>query len=157
MMRWILLLSLLLVGPALAQDSVKRISSFSDPYGNLASFWVIQHSGQRVGLLKVKSPDHEHEADVVLDSSLVKELESRFAELKRSPNRLKNDGFEVLWSQSNGDAKVSTLLGCHQGLRVKILQVTQKKEGEPERQHHVTLDEAYPQFQSAWQKFKRAL
>ncbi len=156
--RFLLIVTLILLAlPLSAENSVRRISYFSDPYGNTGSFWLVHYEGKKLGVFKIKSPDRDKEADYVLTEADQAEFESRVAQLKRTSNNLKADGFQVLWTATYGDATVKTLLGRLNGVKVKLIQVTQKKTDEPEREHQISIDECYYDFTAALQKFKRAL
>jgi len=144
-----------LAWPALAEESVQQVSYFADPYGNTGSFWKVSYQGKNYRVLKLKSSDREGEADFVFDEASLKEFETRIAELKRSNKKLKSDGFDVLWSHQSGEATVRTLVGRLHGVSVKMVQVTQKKEGSPEREHQVSIDQCYSELTSALNKFKK--
>jgi hypothetical protein len=158
MKNWLSLIVLfLLVGaPARAEDAVTRISYFADPYGNNGSFWRVTYQARPYHVFKVKSPDKTGEADFLFDDATLTEFENKVSELRRTPNPLKADGFQVLWSVTSGDATVKTLHGRLNGVKVKMIQVVQRKPNEPEREHQICMDECYPAFTSALQKLKRA-
>ena len=158
-MKRLLLMLLLLVGAvgvAVAEDSVTRVSYFADPYGNNASFWTIVYQGKPYSILKIKSPEKTGEADFLFDDAGLAEFESKVAELRRTPNQLKADGFKVLWSTSFGEGTVKTLLGRLNGIKVKLIQVTQRKANQAETEHQVSIDECYSNYSSALSKLKKA-
>jgi len=90
-----------------------------------------------------------------LDKALFSELEVKAAELKATPNPLKADGFRVLWSKHSGDSKVRTLLGRWNGIKVKMIQVEENKNGKFE--HQITIDESYQDFTRALKKARPLL
>lgn len=143
------MLALLLVSPLWAQDSVSQISYWSDAFGNQGSFWKVIIQGKPFLALKIKSPDKPGEANLVLDRELFLELEKRAGELHRLPNLLKNDGFQVVWSKQSGDSTVRTILARFKGLKVKLLQIEEKKV-----EHQITLDKNYSDFTRALNKVR---
>ena len=143
------LLVLLLALPVWAQDSVSQISYWGDAFGNQGSFWKVIIQGKPYLALKLKSPDKPGDANLVLDRELFLELEKRAAELHRLPNPLKSDGFQVVWSKKSGDATVRTMLARFQGIKVKVLQIEEKKV-----EHQITLDKSYNDFTRALKKAK---
>ena len=151
------LLTLLVAGlGAWAEDSIQKVSFFSDPYGNTGSFWIVQYQGKPYRVLKLKSPDREGEADYVFENSAaLNEFEQRVQELRATPNTLKADGFKVLWSQHFADATVQTVLARLNGLKVKMVQVTQEKANEPKREHQITMDQTYAGYSGALNKLNR--
>ncbi|MBX3172161.1 MAG: hypothetical protein KF760_32450 [Candidatus Eremiobacteraeota bacterium] len=150
-MRKILLFFGLLLVTVRAQE-VTQLSYFSDPFGNQGSFWKVAVQGQTYLAFKLKSPEKTGEATVVLDQALLAELEQKAAELKAKPNGLKADGFQVVWSKNAGDSKVSTLLGRWHGVKVKLIQVEENKNGKFE--HQISLDKSYNDFLRALKKAK---
>lgn len=148
-MRKILLFICLLVLPVWAQEEITQVSYFGDQFGNQASFWKVVVKGKTYVALKLKSPDKTGEATVVLDKAQLAELEGKVAELKTTPNALKADGIQVLWSKDAGDSKVSVLLGRWQGVKVKMIQVEENK-----LEHQITLDKSYNDFTRALKKAK---
>lgn len=155
MRKFLLILLYLLTTAAWAQDEITQISFFSDKFGNHASFWKVVAQGKTYVALKLKSPDKDGEATVVLDKALFLELEEKAAELKAAPNSLKADGFRVLWSKDSGHSKVRTLLGRWNGVKVKMIQVEENKNGKFE--HQVMLDESYLDFTRALKKARSLL
>ncbi len=151
-----LLLLFLLISCCGAELATSQISYFNDPYGNRGSFWKVTYEGKRYDVLKIKSPDKEGEADIVLSEDQLGELEVKVGELKRSRNPLKNEGFQVLWNLQAGDAQVRTLYAQINGVKVKVLQVEQNKAGSPKSEHQVCIDECYGDFNRALQKLRRA-
>lgn len=154
-MRALVLFFCLLVAPVWAQDEISQISYWSDAYGNQGSFWKLVVKGKTFVALKLKSTDKAGEANVALDQSLLSELEQRAAELKSTPNNLKSDGYQVVWSRESGNSRVSTLLGRWHGIKLKLIQVHENKNGESE--HQISLDKGYSDFQRALKKAKPIL
>ena len=154
---WILLLLCLLVGgAALAETSADRVSYFADPFGNTASFWRINFQGKPYKLLKIKSSDRAGEADYLFDQATLAEFEEKVAELRRAPNNLKADGFQVLWSRQSGDATVRTMLGRLNGAKAKLIQIEQNKAGQARSEHQICLDQCYSDYTRALQKLKKS-
>lgn len=149
-MRKILLIICFLCAPGWAQDEIIQVSSWSDPFGNQASFWRLVVQGKTYVALKIKSPEKPGDSHVVLDSKLLDDLEQKVGELKSTPNVLKSDGLRVLWSRDSGESKIRTLLGRWQGIKVKLLQVEENKNGKFE--HQITLDRNYADFARALKK-----
>ncbi len=156
MRKWLILLVLLVIGVATAQDSFTQVSYFADPYGNTASFWRVQYQGKPYQVLKIKSSDRVGEADFAFDTTRLAEFEAKVAELKRTPNTLKADGFQIVWSSQFGDGHVRTLLGRLNGMKVKLIQIEQNKEGQPKAEHQICMDQCYADFNRALQKLKKA-
>ena len=153
-----LLLCWLLVGwTAWAQDSVTRVSGFQDEFGNLGSFWIVTHQGQRIPLLKLKSADREGEADIALSEERLAQLEKMLARLRRSRNSLKSEGFEILDSLTSGESSLRSLHVLFHGARLKMLQVEQTPAGQVKREHQVSVDRNYSELNSALLKLKRKL
>ncbi|MBS2033356.1 hypothetical protein JST97_00095 [bacterium] len=154
-MRALILLFCLLISPVWAQDEITQISYWSDPYGNQGSFWKVVFSGKTYVALKLKSPDKAGEANIALDKAMLAELEEKATELKATPNPLKNDGIQQVWSKNAGDSRVSTLLGRWHGVKLKLIQVHENKNGEFE--HQISIDKGYSDFQRALKKAKPIL
>ena len=154
-MRSVILLFCLLMAPVQAQDEITQVSYWSDQFGNQGSFWKVVVQGKTYVALKLKSPEKAGEANVVLDKTLMTELEQRAQQLKALPNNLKSDGFQVVWSKDSGDSKVRTLFGRWQGIKVKLIQVEENKDGKKE--HQISLDKGYTDFQRALKKAKPIL
>ncbi len=132
------------------------LSQFVDTYGNTGSFWTLTYQGKSYTLLKLKSPEKEGDANFAFDAASLVEFEQKVAELRKAPNNLKSDGFQVLWSKSFGDATVSTLVARFKGLKVKLIKIAQKPEGKPATEHDISIDrEAYSAFQSALHKARK--
>ncbi len=148
-MRKIFLLFCLLLVPVWAQE-MTQLSYFSDPFGNQGSFWKMVTQGKTYVAFKVKSHDKPGEATIFLTQALLAEMEQKVAELKAAPNPLKADGFQVVWSKDSGDSKVSTILGRWQGVKVKLVQVVENKNGKFE--HQIVLDKSTNDFLRALKK-----
>lgn len=149
-MRKILLFLCLLYASGWAQEEITQVSSWSDPFGNQASFWKLIVRGKTYLALKVKSPEKPGEAHVVLDKNLLDQFEQKVMELKSTPNSLRSDGLRVLWTQDVGDSKLRTLLGRWQGIKVKLVQVEENKNGKFE--HQITVDGNFGDFARALKK-----
>ncbi len=117
----IFMFCLLICGTVFGEDSVSKISNFVDPFGNQGSFWQVSYKGKPYKVLKLKSPDRNGEADFAFDDVTLSDFEDHVAEMKRTPNTLKADGFKVLWSRQFGDASVRTILGRLNGVKVKMI------------------------------------
>ena len=141
---------------AMAEDSIIQVSRFSDPYGNTGSFWNVQYQGKPYKLLKLKSSDQNGEADYVFDAKTLTEFEEKVAEMRRTPNSLKADGVQVLWSHSFADATVRTMFGRLNGMKVKLIQIEQTKAGQPKSEHRISLDQSYREYSAALLKIKNA-
>ncbi|MFN8609626.1 MAG: hypothetical protein U0931_18955, partial [Vulcanimicrobiota bacterium] len=119
------------------------------------SFWKVVVKGKTYVALKLKSPEKTGEANVIMDKGLMAELDQKVAELKKTPNNLKSDGFQVVWSKDSGESKLRTLLGRWHGVKVRLIQVQENKNGEME--HQISLDKGYADFQRAFKKARPTL
>lgn len=148
-MRKILLIFCLLLAPARAQEEITQLSYFNDQFGNQASFWKVVVQGKTYVAFKLKSSDRTGEATVVMDKPLFDEFEQKVGQLKTASNPLKTDGIQVLWNKNSGEARVSTMLGRWNEIKVKLIQVEENK-----LEHQVTIDKSYGDFTRAVKKAK---
>ncbi len=145
--RWILAFLVLSLAAALAENV--QLSSFADAYGNTASFWAADYRGKNYVLLKLKSKNRQGDADFVFTPGALAEFDRAVVTLEQTPNPLKADGYQELWSQKAGDATVRTLLGRLNGVNVKLIQVQQK-----DVTHQICMDKIFGAYREALKKLK---
>ena len=138
-------------------DGVFNLASFQDGWGNTGGFWQVSANGQDYLVLKLRSKDKKGEADIVFTREQFDEFEENLRELKQQHNSLKSDGYEVGKTITSGDAVQNTIFARINGIKVKMVQVVQRKSGE-KFEHSLAINpDSYRDLQLAMKTVRRKL